>query len=206
MITHKYKLKIVLLIRWRITMSRKHILLKFASVAVIGLMTAGSPALIHAAGSITLPPSGMGSIVLINYDGGSEELDVNFAGTMYKVAPETNGTPSQVEINLAPGSYNYTASVAGNHTTINNTINVVAGKVTSLGFVDNLPDIKNGDENNDDESVNSESAKSGDTDAKADKASKVDKDSDNDKAEKSVLAHDSDDLLLTVSDMTAQAQ
>ncbi len=187
-------------------MLSKHILLKFATVAVIGLMTAGSPALIHAAGSITLPPAGMGSIVLINYDGGSEELDVNFAGTMYKVPPETNGTPSQIEINLAPGAYNYTASVAGNHTTINNTIDVVAGKVTSLGFVDNLSDIKNGDENRDDESVQSESAKSADADAHADKASKTDKDSDNDKSEKSVLARDNDDLLLTVGDMTAQAQ
>ena len=187
-------------------MLNKHILLKFASIAAIGLMTAGSPALIHAAGSITLPPSGMGSIVLINYDGGSEELDVNFAGTMYKVPPETNGTPSQIEINLAPGAYNYTASVAGNHTSINNTIDVVAGKVTSLGFVDNLADIKNGDEGSDDESVHSESAKSGDTDAKADKASKTDKDSDNDKSEKRVLAHDNDDLLLTVVDVTSQAQ
>ncbi len=187
-------------------MSNKHTLLKFASAAVIGLMTLGAPALSHAAGSVTLPPAGMGSIVLINYDGGSEELDVNFAGTMYKVPPETNGTPIQVEINLAPGSYNYTASVAGNHTSINNTIDVVAGKVTSLGFVDNLPDIQNGDENSDDESVHSESANSGDTDAQADKGSKVDKDSDNDKTEKKIMAHDNDDLLLTVSDMTAQAQ
>ncbi len=187
-------------------MSHKHILLKFASFAAVGLMIAGSPALIHAAGSTTMPPTGMGSVVLINYDGGSEELDVNFAGTMYKVPPETNGTPSQLEINLAPGSYNYTASVAGNHTTINNTINVVAGKVTGLGFVDNLPDIQNGDENSDDESVHSENAKSGDTDAQADKESKVDKDNDNDKSEKKVLAHDNDDLLLTVSDLTAQAQ
>ncbi len=188
-------------------MSRKYILLKVASFAVIGLMTAGSPALIHAAGSsIALPPAGMGSIVLINYDGGSEELDVNFSGTMYKVPPETNGAPSQIEINLAPGSYNYTASVAGNHTTINNTINVVAGKVTSLGFVDNLADIKNGDEGSDDESVHSESANSGDTDAQADKGSKVDKDNDNDKTEKKIMAHDQDDLLLTVGDMTSQAQ
>jgi hypothetical protein len=193
-------------------MLNRNALLKFASLAVIALMTAGSPAFVQAAGpaasaagSIALPPAGMGSILLINYDGGSEELDVNFAGTMYKVPPETNGIPSQVEINLAPGAYNYTASVAGNHTTINNTINVVAGKVTSLGFVDNLPDVQNGDKGSDDEVVTSENA-TGDTDAQADKGSKVDKDSDNDKSEKQVLAHDNDDLLLTVEDVTAQAQ
>ena len=193
-------------------MLNRNALLKFASLAVIGLMTVGSPALIQAAspagsanaGSIALPPAGMGSILLVNYDGGSEELDVNFAGTLYKVPPETDGTPSQMEINLAPGTYTYSASVAGNHTTINNSIDVAAGKVISLGFVDNLPDVQNGDEGRDDEIAHK--ATTSDPDAKSDKAEKVNNDGDNDKSEKSIIAKDNDDLLLTVVDVTAQAQ
>jgi hypothetical protein len=87
-------------------------------------------------GALVLPPAGMGSIALINYDGGSEQLLVDFNGVDYIVPPAVNGTPNHVEINLAPGTYNYTASVTGIGT-VTRSVDVVAGQVTSLGFVNN---------------------------------------------------------------------
>jgi hypothetical protein len=87
-------------------------------------------------GALVLPPAGMGSIALINYDGGSEQLLVDVNGVDYVVPPAVNGTPNHVEINLTPGTYDYTASVVGIGT-VARSVDVVAGQVTSLGFVNN---------------------------------------------------------------------
>ncbi len=90
--------------------------------------------------AITLPAAGMGSIALINYDGGGGgPLVVDFNGINYTIPPSTQGQSgvfNHVEISLAPGMYNYTASVAGVGN-VTRSVEVVAGKVTSLGFVDN---------------------------------------------------------------------
>ncbi len=129
----------------------------------------------------------MGSIELINYDGGSSQLTVDFAGIDYVIPPSAQGGSgvwNHVEFSLAPGTYNYTASVVGNPSTINNTLTVQAGKVMSIGFYDN-PEIAAGKEEDDD--------------SKEVKTASATKDS-----ERRSTA-DLDDLLFAVSDVTAQA-
>jgi hypothetical protein len=46
-----------------------------------------------------------------------------------------------VEINLAPGTYDYTASMGGIGS-VTRSVDVVAGKVTSLAFMDNPDQYK----------------------------------------------------------------
>ncbi len=142
-------------------MLNKNLVLKVGSLLVIGMMLASAPALVLAkgpeskedstnnpsaifgtgnTGALALPAAGMGSINLINYDGAGRQLTVDFNGIDYVVPPSTwggSGVWNHVEFSLAPGTYNYTASVTGNDTTLNETITVVAGKVTSIGFYDN---------------------------------------------------------------------
>ena len=128
--------------------------LRLVSAMAIGLALASSPAFSYAAtgSALTLPPAGMGSIVLVNLDGGNETLTVNFGGTIFTVPPQGGVSPNQVEFNLPTGTYSYTASVAGIGS-ITNSITVVAGRVLSLAFSDNLADLANGDQNGDDQSV-----------------------------------------------------
>jgi hypothetical protein len=144
-------------------MLNKTVLLKVSSLLVIGAMLAGTPALALAkepkserevtgdfavigsgnAGALAMPAPGMASVDLINYFGAGGELTVDFAGITYNVPASLNGGNQQwnhLQFNLPPGTYNYTASVTGNDTVINNTITVEAGKVTSLGFYANLAD------------------------------------------------------------------
>lgn len=95
-----------------------------------------SQQLIMAASSpLALPSAGQGSLVFINYNGGGEELDVTLQGMLYKVPAETAGKPTWEQVFLAPGTYAYTASVPGAQNDQTNSIDVVAGKVTQLGFV-----------------------------------------------------------------------
>ena len=198
-------------------MLNKNLLLKVSSLLVVGLMVA-SPAFAKSpkksenhsegrledsteqaaiwgtgnTGALALPAAGMGSINLINYDGGGEQLTVDFNGIDYAVPASPlggSGTWNHVEFSLAPGTYNWTASVMGNDTVVNGTISVVAGKVTSIGFYDNLAETLGGDKNNDD------GEGTGDKDAKF--ASAADKSSD--------VRQDLDDLLFSISDMTAWA-
>ncbi len=135
-------------------------------------------------GALALPASGMGSIELINYDGGSSQLTVDFNGIDYVLPPSMQGGSgvwNHVEFSLAPGTYNFSASVTGNPTILNESITVWAGKVTSIGFYDN-PELAAGQEEDDD----SKEVKSA-TDS-----------------ERRSTA-DPDDLLFSVSDVTAQA-
>jgi hypothetical protein len=194
-------------------MFNKNLLLRVSSLLVVGLMIATTAGISYAAGpsvdsdnkkdaddhtpsavmgmgntaALALPSSGMGSIDLINYDGANETLTVDFAGVTYQIPGSPNGGSgvwNHAQIFLAPGTYNYTASVPGNDTVLNNTIEVVAGKVTSLGFYDNIAETQNGDKGGDDKTPEGNSASVG---------------------EQHRLAHDSDDLLVGVADETAQA-
>ena len=212
-------------------MLRKNLFLRFVSTLAVASATGILPAMAYAAGpsaAIAKPPAGMGSIVLINMDSASgETLTVNVGGTSYTVAPQGGSSPNQVEFNLAPGSYNYTASVPG-ISAINNSFAVTAGKVTSLSFQDNTADIQNGDQDSDDiaqtqlvavvgnESDEHETKKNdkdkNSTDKKSgSKEGSEQKDSGPDGDETHLVAvpgtvNDNDDLLVTVGDMTAQAK
>ena len=84
---------------------------------------------------LALPSAGQGSLVFINYNGGSEELDVTVQNMLYKVPANVNGQHTWFQVFLAPGTYDYTASVPGAQNAQTNSIDVVAGKVTQLGFV-----------------------------------------------------------------------
>jgi hypothetical protein len=138
-------------------MLRKNLLAKFGALMIAALVFAGSPTFIYAhhpekdtvpipfsqlppATTIALPAAGMGSIVWTNYNGGSFELDVDLGGMRFKVPPEANNVPSRVEINLAPGTYTFTASVAGMND-ISRSVDVVAGQVVGLSFYSGSPDI-----------------------------------------------------------------
>jgi hypothetical protein len=190
-------------------MFNKNLLLRVSSLLVIGLMVA-APAFAKSpkdsksegrledrseqsavwgtanTGALTLPAAGMGSIDLINYDGAGEQLTVDFNGIDYAIPASTDGGSgvwNHAEFSLAPGTYNWTASVMGNDTVVNGTIDVVAGKVTSIGFYDNLADTLS-EKNSDDNPKGLVAGQSATT-----------------RSEK-----DLDDLLFSVSDMTAQAQ
>jgi hypothetical protein len=139
-------------------MLKTTVLPKFAMLMIAALAFVVSPGIMYAhhpekesvpipftalpaANRITQPPAGMGSIVWTNYNGGSNELDVDLAGMRFRVPPEANSTPSRVEINLAPGTYSYTASVPGMTEDISRTVDVAAGQVVGLGFYSASPDI-----------------------------------------------------------------
>ncbi len=131
---------------------RSTLLLRVVSAMAIALAIAGAPGLSHAASTFSLPPAGLGSVALVNQDTGANEvLTVNFAGTTYSVAPQGNAS-NQVEFNIAPGTYSYTASVAGIGN-VNGTVTVPLGHVISLAFVDNAADMANADQNGDDQTV-----------------------------------------------------
>ena len=199
-------------------MLKRTLLLRLVSALAVASAVGLLPAASYAAGpsaSLALPPAGLGSIVLINLDKGNEALTVNFGGTTYTVSPQGGSGSNQVEFNLAPGSYNYTASVPG-ITGISNSISVAAGKVTSLSFQDNTADIQNGDQDSDDIAttqlvtvVGNESDEH--EHPKGDKNKDEQKDSGPDGDETHLVAvpgtvNDNDDLLVTVGDMTALAK
>ena len=176
-------------------------LLKASSLAVIALVI-GSPAASYAAGpasGLSLPPAGMGSIDVINYDGGSDTLTVSLSGFSFQIPPSLNGGNHQwnhVELNLAPGTYSYTASFPGNDTIANGSVQIAAGKITGLGFYTNLADNdpgsgKGSDENKERGSDRAAEASSGASESKGEQARDA--------------SHDGDDLLAGVFDETAQA-
>lgn len=78
----------------------------------------------------------MGSIVWTNFVGGGNELTIDMSGTLYKVPPEANNIPGRLQIEVAPGTYAYTASVPFG--TVNRTVDVAAGQVIGLGFYGKL--------------------------------------------------------------------
>jgi hypothetical protein len=95
----------------------------------------------------------------------------------YTVSEETNGIPSRMQINLAPGTYRYTASVP-DVGTVNRTIDVAAGQVIGLGFYGGSPT----------EVVHNHSQSHGDNTKHTD------------------VSYDFKELLVAQEDMTAQAR
>src|SRR5262245_59967447 len=100
------------------------------------------------------PATGMGSIVFVNYNGDGAQLSIDMqrgnlvdvkddnqhthqfivdAQNSYTIATAANNLPGRMQVNLTPGTYNYTASVP-NIGTLNGTIEVKAGQVTGLSF------------------------------------------------------------------------
>lgn len=80
----------------------------------------------------SVPLPGMGSLVWINH-GGVDELTVDLAGQLYKVAPKTNEIPGRLQIDVTPGKYSYTASVP--YGSLNGEVTVTAGEVIGLNII-----------------------------------------------------------------------
>jgi len=137
-------------------------LLKASSLAVIALMI-GSPPASYAAGpasGLSLPPASMGSVDVINYDGGGDTLTVSLSGFSFQIPPSLNGGNHQwnhMELNLAPGTYSYTASFPANDTIASGSVQIEAGKITGLGFYSNLADDATGSDKLNDDNKESES-------------------------------------------------
>jgi hypothetical protein len=118
-------------------MLTRNLLIKFVAVVFVALMLAGLPASISAADDTwrpTLPPAGMGSVVLTNHFGQGREVILDLEGTLYKIPAKANDIPGRLQLNLAPDTYTYTASVAAVGAA-NRTVDVVAGQVINLSFV-----------------------------------------------------------------------
>ncbi len=197
-----------------------------AVASAIGLLPAATYAAGPAAAAITKPPAGMGSIVLINMESGNETLTVNVGSNTYTVAPQGGSGSNQVEFNLAPGSYSYTASAPG-IAAVNNSFTVTAGQVTGLTFQPNPSDDMNGAQDADDvaqaqlttvvgnesdehekaknDKDKSSSAKDKPSSKKEDKGDGPDNDETHLVLGPSVV-NDNDDLQVTTADLTSQAQ
>ena len=81
--------------------------------------------------------SGQGSVVWVNYYGDSD-LTIDLAGTLYKVPPQTDGIPGRLQIDLAPGTYNYTASAP--YGSVNGQVDVIPGAVVGLNVTADVPE------------------------------------------------------------------
>jgi hypothetical protein len=75
-------------------------------------------------------PAGQGALVFVNYVG--DEVTVNINNIVYKVPADR-----QLQINLAPGQVNYTASVGPSF--YNGTISIQAGVYTGLSVTRDIP-------------------------------------------------------------------
>ncbi len=130
------------------------LLLRAISALAVVLAIAGAPGIGYAANppALSLPTAGLGSVVLVNQDGGNEALSVNFGGTNFTVPPQGSASPNQVQFNIAPGTYSYVASVGGVGS-VNGTVTVPQGRVLSLAFIDNSADLAAADQNGDDRAV-----------------------------------------------------
>jgi hypothetical protein len=70
--------------------------------------------------------------VWINHSG-QDELTVDLAGQLYKVAPKINEIPGRLQVDVSPGAYRYTASVP--YGSLNGDISVVAGNVVGINVI-----------------------------------------------------------------------
>jgi hypothetical protein len=115
----------------------RNLLFKFAALLLVAVMLVGLPATIYAAQTDAWQPNrpspGMGSVVFINHIGQGGALTVDLAGTLYQVPDKANDMPGRVQINLAPGTYAFTAD-AFNFAT-SRTVEVTAGQVIGLNFL-----------------------------------------------------------------------
>ena len=105
------------------------------------------------------PAAGMSSIVWTNFNGNGAQLNIDLergnlvavrenkqnthqfivdSQSSYIVPTAANSIPGRLQINLAPGSYNYTAS-APDIGTVNGSFEVKAGQVIGLSFYGGEP-------------------------------------------------------------------
>jgi hypothetical protein len=138
-------------------MLNKNLLLKVSSLLVIGAMLAGTPALALAkgpkysevtgdfavigtgnTGPLTMAAPGMASVVMINYFGSGRSLYVTLDGKRYEIPAQTGASANHAQIQLAPGTYAFSASVpdVGD---VTQSIDVTAGSVTGLSFYGGSP-------------------------------------------------------------------
>jgi hypothetical protein len=117
-------------------MSKRSFLSKIGMLlGLVVLLLGTAPVSANAAAIATWYPTrakaGMGSIVWTNYVG-TDELTIDWGGTYYKVAPETNNIPGRMQIDVAPGTYTYTASTPFG--ALSRTVDIAAGHVIDLSF------------------------------------------------------------------------
>ena len=145
-------------------MLKRNLFFQIAALLLVGVMLIGLPASVYAAQTDTWrpsqPPAGMGSIVWTNFNGFGGQLTIDLQGGTFVVdnrgkltndfvvssvnnyiVPEaTNSIPGRLQVNLAPGTYNYTANVA-NVGSLNGTIEVKPGQVIGLSFFGGDPKV-----------------------------------------------------------------
>lgn len=131
-------------------MLKRNLFLKFGPFMIAALLLTGYPTLTYAAAQDTggqevtqtaalnvwhpaRAKANMGSLVWTNYNGGSYELNIDLDGQSFKVAPEMDGTPVRLQMDVAPGTHTFTVSVASVGT-INRTVDIKAGQVIGLDF------------------------------------------------------------------------
>jgi len=138
-------------------MLNKNLLLKVSSLLVMGAMLVGTPALALAhspkkgdevnesvvlgygnAGPLTAAAPGMASVVMINYFGSGEALFVELGGKRYEIPAQSSASANHAQIQLAPGTYSFSASVPGIGD-VTRSVDVTAGSVTGLNFYGGSP-------------------------------------------------------------------
>jgi hypothetical protein len=200
-------------------MLRRNLVLRLvsalAAVSAIGLLPAAASYAAGPSAAIARPAAGMASVVLINQDTGKNEtLTVTFNGTPYTIAPQGGSSSNQAEFSLAPGSYDFTASVPG-ITSVSHSIYVAADKVTSLSFRDNPADLQNADQDADDTAATQQLVSVVGNESDEHETKTGDKDEAKDSGPDGDEVHlqlgpstvqDNDDILVTVGDMTAMAK
>src|SRR5262245_48658464 len=135
-------------------MLTKNFLFKFATLIFITLLLVGLPASLYAAGNDTwqptLPAAGKGSVVWTNHFGQGWEFFLDLEGSLYKIPEKSNDIPGRLQLDLAPGTYTYTASVpgVGSATQI---VEVKPGRVINLSFAGRVEIKENNHRNDDDE-------------------------------------------------------
>lgn len=121
------------------------------------------------------PAAGMGSIVWTNFNGNGAQLNIDLergnlvsvrenkqnthqfivdSQNSYTISTAMNDIPGRMQINVAPGTYNYTASVPGVGT-VNGTFELKAGQVMGLSFYGGEPKtiVENHSHHNNDHTV-----------------------------------------------------
>ena len=118
-------------------MLKRNFLFKFAALILVAVMLAALPISIYAAQTDewqpSRPPPDMGSVVFITHIGQGGGLTIDLDGTVYTVSDKVNDIPGRLQINLAPGTYAFTASALGMATT--HSVEVMPGQVIGLNFM-----------------------------------------------------------------------
>jgi hypothetical protein len=141
-------------------MFARNLLFKFGPLMIAVAMIVGSPALSYASGPkekysevtgdfavlgtgntgpLTMAAPGKASVVMINYFGSGRPLFVTLDGKRYEIPAQMGASANHSQIQLAPGTYAFTASVP-DVGTVTRSIDVTAGSVTGLNFYGGSPE------------------------------------------------------------------